>query len=50
MILKIKRYLSAFNEYYEISVKGVYINIKMRIGNRESGTGNRELVPCSFFE
>ena len=50
MILKIKRYLSAYNEYYEVSVEGAYINMKVRIGNRESGTGNRELVPCSLFE
>ena len=50
MILKIKRYLSAYNEYYEVSVEGAYINMKLRIGNRESGTGNRELVPCSLFE
>ena len=50
MILKIKRYLSAYNEYYEVSVEGAYINMKQRIGNRESGTGNRKLVPCSLFE
>ena len=50
MILKIKRYLSAYNEYYEVSVEGAYINMTLRIGNRESGTGNRELVPCSLFE
>ena len=49
MILKIKRYLSAYNEYYEVSVEGAYINMKLRIGNWESGTGNRELVPCSLF-
>ena len=40
MILKIKRYLSAYNEYYEVSVEGAYINMNMRIGNRQSGTGN----------
>ena len=45
MILKIKRYLSAYNEYYEVSVEGAYINMKLRIGNRESGTGNWFLVP-----
>ena len=45
MILKIKRYLSAYNEYCEVSVEGAYINMKLRIGNRE-----RELVPCSLFE
>ena len=41
----IKRYLSAYNEYYEVSVEGAYINMKLRIGNRESGTGNWFLVP-----
>ena len=41
-MLKIKRYLSAYNEYCEVSVEGAYINMKLRIGNRESGTGNRE--------
>ena len=45
IILKIKRYLSAYNEYYEVSVEGPYINMKLRIGNRESGTGNWFLVP-----
>ena len=45
MILKIKRYLSAYNEYCEVSVEGAYINIKLIIGNRESGTGNWFLVP-----
>ena len=50
MILKIKRYLSAYNEYNEVSVEGAYIDMKQRIGSRESGTGNRELVPCSLFE
>ena len=50
MILKIKRYSSAYNEYYEICVEGAYINMKLRIGNWESGTGNRELVPGSLFE
>ena len=48
MILKIKRYLSAYNEYCEVSVEGVYINMKLRIG--KAGIGNRELVPCSLFE
>ena len=43
MLLKIKRYLSAYNEYCEVSVEGAYINIKLIIGNRE-------LVPCSLFE
>ena len=45
MILKIKRYLSAYNEYCEVSVEGAYINIKLIIGNRESGTGNWFFVP-----
>ena len=39
------RYLSAYNEYYEVSVEEAYINMKLRIGNRESGTGNWFLVP-----
>ena len=43
MILKIKRYLSAYNEYSEVSVEGAYNNMKLR-------TGNRELVTCSLFE
>ena len=50
MILMIIRYLSAYNEYYEVSVEEAYINMKLRIRNRESGTGNRKLVPCSLFE
>ena len=50
MILKIKRFLSAYHEYYEVNIEGAYINMKLKIGNRESGTGNRELVPCSLFE
>ena len=45
MILKIKRYLSAYNEYCEVSVEGAYNNMKLRIGNREPGTGNWFLVP-----
>ena len=45
MILMIKRYLSAYNEYCEVSVEGAYINMKLRIGNRDSGTGNWFLVP-----
>ena len=45
MILKIKRYLSACNECFEVSVEGACINMKLRIGNRESGTGNWFLVP-----
>ena len=45
MLLKIKRYLSAYNEYCEVSVEGAYIYMKLIIGNRESGTGNWFLVP-----
>ena len=45
MILKRKRYLSAYNEYCEVSVEGSCINIKLIIGNLESGTGNWFLVP-----
>ena len=45
MILKSKRYLSAFNEYCEVNVEGAYINMKLMIGYRESGTGNWFLVP-----
>ena len=42
MILKIKRYWSAYNEYCEVSMEGAYFNIKLIIGNRESepGTGS----------
>ena len=50
MILNIKRYLSAYNEYCEVSVEGAYINMKVRNGSPESGTGNRQVVPCSLFE
>ena len=45
MILKSLCYLSAQNEYCEVNVEGAYINIKLTIGNRESGTGNWFLVP-----
>ena len=45
MILKRKRYLSAYNEYCEVSVEGACFNIKLIIGNRESGTSNWLLVP-----
>ena len=38
----IKRYLSAYNEYCEVSVEGAYINMKLRIGNRE-------LVPFPYL-
>ena len=44
MILKIKRYLSAYYEYCEVSVEGAYINIKLIIGNREPGTGSLFLI------
>ena len=44
MLLKIKRYSSAYNEYCEVSVEGAYINIKLIIGNRESGTGSLFLI------
>ena len=37
--------MSAYNEYYEVCVEGAYINIKLRIGNRVSGTRNWFLVP-----
>ena len=40
MILKIKRYLSAYNKYCEFNVGGAFINMKLIIGNRVSGTGN----------
>ena len=47
MMLKIKRYLSAYNEYCGGSRKYKYItdNREPDIGNRESGTGNWYLVP-----
>ena len=45
MILKIKRYLSAYNECCEVSVEGAYTNMKLKNGSRESGTGNWFLVP-----
>ena len=44
MMLKIKRYLSAYIEYREVSVEGAYINMKLRIGNREPGTGSLFLI------
>ena len=44
-MLKSLRYLSAYNEYCDVNVEGAYINIKLIIGNRESGTGNWYLVP-----
>ena len=45
MILKSITLLSAYNGSCEVSVEGAYINIKLIIGNRESGTGNWFLVP-----
>ena len=45
MLLKIKHYLSAYNEYCEVIVEGAYINIKLIIGNRESVTGTWFPVP-----
>ena len=47
MILKIKRYLSAYNAYYEVSVEGAYI--KHETENREPGIGNREPGTGSLF-
>ena len=44
MILKIERYLSAYNEHCEVCVEGANINMKLRIGNRESGIRNWFLV------
>ena len=44
MVLKIKRYLSAYNEYCEVSVEEAYINMKLIIGNREPGTGSLFLI------
>ena len=49
MVLKIKRYLSASNEFCEGSVERAFINMKLIIGNRESGTGNREPGTGSLF-
>ena len=36
---------SAYNEYCEVNVEGAYIDMKVIIGNRESGTGSWFLVP-----
>ena len=44
MILMIIRHLSAYNEYYEVSVEEAYINMKLCIGNREPGTGSLFLI------
>ena len=45
MILKSLGYLSAYDEYCAVYVERAYINRKMKIENRESGTGNWVLVP-----
>ena len=44
MILKSKTLFVSYNEYCEVILEGAYINIKLIIGNRESGTGNWFLV------
>ena len=49
MIQKSYRYLSAYQEYCQVNVEGAYIDMKLIIGNRESGTGNWFLVPCSLL-
>ena len=45
MMLKSYRYSSAYNEYCDVNVEGAYINMKLIIGNRKSGTGNWFIVP-----
>ena len=45
MILKSKRYASAYNEYCEVNVEGAYIDMNLIIGNGESGTGTWFLAP-----
>ena len=37
-------FFSAYNEYCEVNVEGGYINIKLKIGDRELGTENWFLV------
>ena len=44
MILNSKTLLSASHEYYEVNVEEVFINMKLIIGNRESGTGSLFLI------
>ena len=44
MIIKIKRYLSAYNEYCEVNVERAFINMKLIIGNQEPGTGSLFLI------
>ena len=41
--------LSAYNEYCGINVEAANINMKLVIGNRISGTGNREPAIGSLF-
>ena len=45
MILKSYRYFSAYDAYCQANVEVAYINMKLIIVNRESGTGNWLLVP-----
>ena len=49
MIIKIKRYLSAYNEFCGVNVEAAYNYMKLIIGNQISGTGNRESGTSSFF-
>ena len=49
MMLKIKRYLSAYNEYCGVNVEAANINMTLIIGNRISGTGNREPGTGTYF-
>ena len=44
MILKRYRYLCAYNEYCQVNVEGAYINMKLIIGNRESGNSSLFLI------
>ena len=44
MILKSKTLFAASNEYYKVNVVEVFINMKLIIGNRESGTGPLFLI------
>ena len=49
MMLKFKRYVSAYNEYCRVNVEAANIDMKMFIGNRISGTENREPGTSSLF-
>ena len=49
MMLKIKRYLPAYNGYCGVNDEAANINMKLIIGNRISGTGNREPGNGSLF-